>query len=806
MIKTLQPHQLYFPCKDDFLTLIGQKITHNNHALIGQKRAEEALSMGLTMKADGFNVFVSGEDRTGKLAAVRMFLEEMKGSEPVPDDWCYVHHFSDPYQPKKLNLPPGRATEFKKDMKKLIHEALQSMIQVFESEEYASKKEEISHKYDDQFSALTEKINTEAEKESLMLKQTPWEIFTVPVKEGKPITDKDFDDLPETEKTAIRAKEAHFAEEMNNVLKQKRKMEKQVISDLSKLESEVAAFAISELVKEMESKYQRFPDVVDYLHIVRDDILTNLGEFLLSHKGKQSPYRENEFLRRYEVNVLVDNAKQAGAPVVLEINPTYNNLIGRVEKESVMGSLVTDFTMIRKGSLHLANGGYLILRAKELFQNMFSWEAIKRAIRNKEIAIEDPSDQLGFLTTKSLKPEPIPLHLKIILVGSPLYYHLLYALDSDFKNLFKVKVDFNIEMERNEENAMGYVTYFKSLCEKENLGTPDADAFKKLIEIGSRMSEDQGKLSTRFDQIADLLREAAHYAKEEGKNNVSRIHLQKASEKKLYRSNLVQQKIIEMISKNEILINTSGKKTGQINALSVIDMGDILFGKPNRITCSLNLGKAGVVAIEREAEMSGPIHTKGVLILTGYLAERYFQDKPVSLSARLVFEQSYAEIEGDSASSTELYALLSSISQLPLKQGIAVTGSVNQKGEIQSVGGINEKIEGYFELCKLIGLNGEQGVIIPASNVHHLMLKQEIIDAVEAKQFTVWSVDFIDDGIEILTGIPAGNTDQEGTVNYLVNKALQSFSLKMKDFEDPGVNGSEKTGFQKEWISDVVMK
>ena len=806
MIKILGADALRNACNDDLLEL--QKIAEasNDQALIGQKRAEEALKLGLGIKADGFNVFVSGDDGTGKLTAVKLFLEKKVKTEPVPGDWCYVNDFQDAYQPKRLFLPVGHANMLKKNMKALIHETVQSLMKVFESEEYAKRRQEISDKHQQQQIALSAIVDQKAAKESLVIKQTPWEIYTVAVQNGEPITDEAFEALPEDEKKKIADIQTGFADEVASMLKEQRRLEKEAVAAFEKLETEVASFAINTLIDEIKTKYATFPEVVAYLQSVRDDILSNLGAFLISHKESFAGgnNKANNYLSRYEVNALVDNSGQTGAPIIIETNPTYNNLIGRVEKESVMGSLVTDFTMIRKGSLHQANGGYLIIRAAELFKNYFSWEALKRAIRNKEILIEEAMDQLGYLTTKSLKPQAIPLQVKVILVGSPYYYHVLYAIDNEFKNLFKVKVDFNAEMERNPENTASYIRFLNTLGIKEPIGKPDAEAMKKIIEYGSRLAEDQGKLSTRFGRIADLLREANHYALDEQSAVISGRHIQMAVEKKAYRSNLIQEKINEMVQEKQILIDIKGSKTGQVNALSVIDMGDLMFGKPNRITCSINLGKAGIVAIEREAELSGPIHTKGVLILTGYLAEKFFQDKPVSLSARLVFEQSYSEVEGDSASSTELYALLSGLAKLPIKQGIAVTGSVNQKGEVQAIGGINEKIEGYFELCKLIGLNGEQGVMIPSSNARQLMLKEDILEAVRQHQFKIWTVETIDDGIEILTGIRAGTIEEEGTVNGMVNKVLKGFSERMKSFADGGEDESARQNGQVHWVSDIA--
>lgn len=805
MIKQLQPTDLRKTCALETLEALTNHMIVSPRNIIGQQRAEKALELGLGIKAEGFNVYVSGPQGSGKLTAVKSFLETAAENEPTPFDWCYVNNFEDAYQPTKISLPPGRGLELKKDMKNLVHESLQALMKVFESEDYAKRRQAITDKFEEQQSNLTSTITDKAASESLLIKQTPWEVFTIPLRNGEPMNDKEFNRLPEKEQEAIRKKQESFAEEIKNVLQQTRKLEKEAQKEYTKLDNELAGYAITALIREIEEEYRQLPEVLAYLKNVKNDILNNLSEFLLSQKPAQGlPIAKgSDFLKRYEVNVLIDNTRQKGAPIVIERNPTYNNLIGRVEKESMMGTLVTDFTMIRKGSLHSANGGYLIIRAEELFKNYFSWEALKRAIRNKEIMIEEATDQLGYMTTKTLKPESIPLHVKVILVGNAWYYHLLYALDNDFKILFKVRADFDPEMDRTPENTGNYMHFARVISEKEQLLKPDTAALAKVIEYGARLAEDKEKLSTRFDEIADILREANQYAAQSNAPQISGTHIQKAIEEKLYRSNLIQQKYNDMIRQQQILVDITGTKTGQVNGLSVISMGDITFGKPSRITCSINLGKSGIIAVEREAELSGPIHTKGVLILSGYLGAQFFQDKPVSLSARLVFEQSYGEVEGDSASSTELYALLSSLAKLPIKQGIAVTGSINQRGEVQAIGGVNEKIEGYFELCKIVGLNGEQGVIIPAANTRNLMLKEDITEAVRNNQFHIWSVDTVEDGIEILTGVKAGSLTEKDTVFYRVNQMLLEYAFKMREFEGDAEE-TTKPNSQDKWVSSVV--
>lgn len=806
MIAELHPTLLRKPCVSD-LQIPDHISNILPDELIDQQRAEEALKMGLKIKSDGFNVFASGDEGTGKMTAVKSYLEKWVNNEPAPNDWCYVYNFKDPYQPTKLKLPAGLGSQLKNDMKLLITDTTQFLIKTFESEIYTNKRQSIKDKYDKQQAELTLSINEKAEKESLLIKQTPMEVYTIPLKKGEIMTDLEFDKLPLAEKQLIQEKQTRFTNEMDYALKQQRILEKEMGKEFKKLENEIATLAITEITDDICSKYKDIPDVVDYLKNVKNDILENLTDFMLAQKEKfeELSIRENEFSKRYQINVLVDNGNQKGSPIIIESNPTYINLLGSVEKESMMGSLITDFTMIRKGSLHKANGGYLIIKVSEILKNFFSWEALKRSLRNKEIIIEDIGEQLGYLTTKTLKPDPIPLQVKVILVGHPIYYHYLYEYDNDFKSLFKVKAEFNSEMDRTTENSSNYIYFFIRLAEKENMLPPELEALKKLEEFSARFTEDQNKLSMRFSKIADVLREANHYAIVENLSSVTKMQIEKAIEKRIYRSNLIAEKINEMIVKKHILIELTGKRIGQANALSIIEMGDIMIGKPSKITCTINIGKEGVITVEREAELSGPIHTKGVLILNGYLAEHYFQDKPVSLSARLVFEQSYGEIDGDSASSTELYVLLSALSKLPIQQGIAITGSVNQKGEIQSIGGINEKIEGYFEVCKIIGLNGEQGIMIPSSNIQNLMLKEDVIEAVRQNKFKIWAIDTIDDGMEVLTGLHSGSIEEEGSIKWMINKTLMEYSETLKEFtleEDE----EEDTNTNQQWVSDVVMK
>lgn len=782
----LTPEAVRKSCDTSIVTnfITTQKETTNG--IIGQNRATRALQFGLGIWAEGFNIYVSGTDGTGKLTAVKKFIEEPASKEPVPSDWCYVHNFKDAYQPAHLQLPAGRAKEFKQDVHDLIAEARSTLIKAFEHDDFIKRKQAIADTLEQKQDKLFDDLSERAAEDSIMIEETPGNIMTVPMRNGKRMSDEQFNKLSEEQQAQIRKLQEKYVDQIKSVLREARQQEREANAELIKLEKEVASFAINSLIEEVEEKYATVPDVIKHLAAIREDILGNLAAFLRHERpGPEviiGGIQESSFTKRYEVNVLVDNSALKGAPVVVELNPTYNNLTGRVEKESMMGGWITDHTLIRKGSLHAANGGFLIIRVEDLFKNAFSWESLKRALKNKEAVIEEAGDQWGLFTTKTLKPASIPLKIKVVLIGNPLFYTLLYTYDPDFRELFKVKADFDTSMERTESNLGDYVNFCFTVCKKENLAPLNATAIVKIIEYGSRLAEDQNKLSTRFSDIADVVREANHYAKLEQAVEINTVHIQKAIEERKYRSSLIQEKLNEMFSRNQILIDTSGKKVGQVNGLTVISLGDIEFGIPARITCSTSLGKEGIVAIEREAELSGPIHTKGVMILGGYLSEKFVQEKPISLGARIVFEQSYGEIDGDSASSSELYALLSSLSDVPIKQGIAVTGSVNQKGQVQAIGGVNEKIEGYYEICKRLGWNQEQGVIIPSSNVQNLMLKEEVQEAVRQGRFKIWAIDSIDEGIEILTNYKYGSPNESGTISYLVNKKLNEYATRMRAF------------------------
>lgn len=798
----LKPEQLRRTYQPHLLPTVEKTGQNHVKSIIGQERAVKALQFGLGNKGQGFNIFVAGVPGTGKQTAIRHFLQDLAQQEPSPGDWCYVNNFADSYQPRRLSLPKGQARVFRNDVHQYVNNARTALLKVFESEEYTRKRENIIQKLRDEEAGIFEVLSNKAYEDHFIIQRTPLEIIAVPVVDGRPMTDKEFIELSQEKQEAILKKQESFKDELRQTARKFKELERQTDQLLFDLETKVATTTLDDLLEDISGKYEAQEGAIGFLNDLKSDILEYLHEFIqfkAGNNGEDAPLqvkRNGNVPRRYEVNVVVDNSKTEGAPIVLELNPTYNNLFGKIEKESVMGNWVTDFTLIRSGALHASNGGYLILPATEVLRSYFSWDSLKRALRNGEIVIEEPGEQLGFLTTKSLKPDPIPLQVQIILIGSPLVYFLLYEYDEDFRELFKVKADFDTTMVCSDENVADFCAFIQNVCKEEKLLPPDAGGMGKLLEYSHRKAEDQDKLAIRFGEIIDLIKEAHHYARKDNAAQIGPEHIRQASAERLYRSNLWQDKIQEMIQKKIIFIDVAGAKTGQVNGISVTSLGDASFGRPNRITASVSAGGAGIIDLEREAELGGPVHTKGVLILSGYIAELFGQDKVISLSAQLVFEQSYSEIEGDSASSAELYALLSGLSGLPLRQDIAVTGSVNQKGEIQAVGGINEKIEGFFDVCRLTGLTGDQGVLIPASNEKNLMLKEEVVDAVREGKFHIWSVRTIGEGIELLTGLKAGKSaDPEKTrfepdsVFDRVDKRLEEFCQILRQTAPPRLAG-----------------
>jgi lon-related putative ATP-dependent protease len=794
MMRELSVEELYRVCDPDSIPWESSQEVNRLEAIVGQDRAVKAMKFGLGIKDKGFNIYVSGVPGTGRTTAIKQFIEEIAAHQPAPPDWCYVNNFQDSAHPNAIQLPAGRAVEFQKDMEALGREAIQAVRNAFESDEYSSLKEQTVQGLQERKAQILERVNEQARQADFLLQASPMGLMTIPLRDGKPLEEKDFMQLSQAEKDEIVEKRQRVQELLQTALRQGRAIDREAATALQKMDREVAGFAISQMIEEMQEKYQDVDEVGDYIAQVRDDILDNLA--LVKEEDGEEPAQpaaplppragRKPLLKKYSVNVLVDHSQLKGAPVVVELNPTHPNLFGKIEQEAQFGALVTDFTLIRCGSLHLANGGYLVLPLTELLNNPFAWDSLKRALANQKIVVEEIAEKLGF-ATRSLRPEPIPLNVKVVLIGLPHLFSLLQKVDEQFDELFKVKADFDTVMARTSEHTAEYVAFASTLCDNNGLKHLDRGALARVVEAGSRIAEDQSRLTTRFRDLSDIIHEANYYAGQEGASLIGAAHIRKALSERYDRSSLVKERICEMIQRGVLKIDSRGEKTGQVNGLSVFELDDIAFGQPNRITVSVALGREGLVNIEREAKLSGPIHTKGVMILSGYLAEKFAQDKPLSLSARLVFEQSYSGVEGDSASSTELYALLSALSRVPIRQSIAVTGSVNQKGEVQAIGGVNAKIEGYFDVCQALGLNGAQGVMIPESNTPQLMLKDEVLEAVRQGKFHVWAVSTIEEGIQVLTGVPAGKrlesgAYEEGSVFARVDQRLRDMAKKISEF------------------------
>ncbi|MCL4534426.1 MAG: AAA family ATPase [Bacteroidetes bacterium] len=794
MVDQLPIEQLRRTIDPDSLGITGTADIQPREGIVGQDRALHALRFGLGIREPGFNIYVSGMPGTGRTAAVKAYLEEIAKGGEAPPDWCYVNNFKDQYRPRAIKLPPGKGKVFQSDVKRLIETIRREVPRVFDSEPYATQREQLGTELNRQREAIVNATNTRAQQQGFAIQATPVGLALVPLKNGRPYTDEEMAALSPRDREALSRKQQALEEEIHTSMRQLRAIEKTAMERLENFDREVALASVGALVTDLAEDYQDNPAILEYFQDLQNDIVENIGQF----RAEGTPTPEGPFqaqvpwlrelaFRKYEVNVIVDNTGRTGAPVVMEFNPAYTYLFGRIEREAQFGALVTDLTLIRPGSLHQANGGYLVCDIEDVLRNPFSWDGLKRALRDGNITIEEPGEKLGFVVTKSLMPEPIPLSAKVLVIGNPMLYQMLFGMDEEFKHLFKVKADFDTQMDLTPENARAYVASLCAVCHKEHLPNFDIGAVVKLLEQSSRLAEDQKKLSTRFSEITDIMREASYWAGQDNKSVVEAPHVQRAIEERLYRSNLIEERIREMMARDIIKIDTAGSVVGQVNGLAVVGMGDFAFGRPSRITAALGVGREGVVDIEREVKMGGPIHTKGVLILGGFLTNRFAQDKPLTVNARLVFEQSYEGIEGDSASSTELYALLSRLSGVPIKQSFAVTGSVNQWGEVQAIGGVNEKIEGYFSVCKVKGLTGDQGVVVPASNAEHLMLKEEVLEAASKGLFHIYAVKTIDEGIEVLTGVPAGERGADGkypvgTINYLVDQKLRSLGQSLREF------------------------
>ena len=795
MPKSLGVDELYRCCDGTVLSFETTEELPPLTGTIGQARALDAIDFGLSLESAGFNIFLLGENGTGKKSAIKSILEKQSLTRTVPSDWCYVYNFRNPDNPLAISLDPGQATVFQKDMDELIKVLRVDIPKIFESKEYERHKSRIVEEFQKKQKEFFNGLEGEAQEKGFSIRKTVSGLIIVPIKKtGDPLTEEEFEALDAESKTKIEEIGKALQEKLDDVVRAVREGEKVMKELLLKLERDAALASVGHLIHDLKEKYKEKVKIVAYLDAVMEDILDHLEDFKTSEE--QAPplpfmkmQKAEPTFTRYSVNVLVSNRDLKGAPCIFESNPTYYNLFGNIEHKFQYGIAVTDFSMIKAGSLHRANGGYIVIDVLDLLRNLFSYDALKRAIRNGEIKTEDVWEQYRLISTTTLKPEAIPLDVKVILIGSPSLYYLMYNLDEEYRELFKVKADFDSRMERSGENIHMYALFISALCGEEKLRHFDRTGVAKVVEYGSRLSEHQEKLSARFSDVADLIREASYWAKVAGSDVVKIEHVEQALEKRIYRSNRIEERLREMTAEGVLIVDTSGEKVGQVNGLAVLSLGDYSFGKPSRITASTYIGKAGVVNIERETKMSGKIHEKAILILTHYLGSTYAVKKSISLSASITFEQLYDMVEGDSATCAELYALLSSIAGVPLKQCFAVTGSMDQNGLVQPIGGVNEKIEGFFELCKLRGLDGSHGVVIPRRNVKNLMLKKEVVDAVREQKFSIYPIDFIDEGLEILTGMTTGErggdgTYPEGTVNFLVAKRLTEIAEALKEKKD----------------------
>ena len=758
--------------------------------IIGQDRAIRAIQLALEMDFSGYNIFVTGQGGTGRTTIVQGLLHKYAKDKGEPDDWCYVYNFKDPDSPQNLSLPPRRGTEFQKDMDKLINTLKNEIKKAFSDKKYENQKLSILNKHNDEKRKLLEHLNKEASDLKVQIQSTPTGFQTVVLKDNKPLSAEQYESLTDQEKQDITDRIQQMENKISEAVRSIAHMEMEVQKALLKLDELVARFVVEQFMIGIKDKYKAFDQVINYLEEVTADVITHINNFLGDGEKEQRPnveiFKQDPF-KRYKVNVVVDNSQLDGAPVIFEANPTYHNLFGRIEKQSEYGTYVTDFTMIKAGSLLKANGGYLITDALQLVRNPYVYDALKRAIRNHEIRIEDVTELFGISPVSTLKPNPIPLNVKIVLIGRAGLYSLLQAYDEDFSRIFKVRADFDYETDSTKKAIHQYAQFIKRVIDQEDLLPFDRSAVQEILTYGTRLVEDKEKLSLKFGALTRVIRETAYWVKKDNQKIAKNIHVKKAITEYEYRHSLVEEKIQELIERDIYKIITDGNQVGQINGLSVYQLGDYTFGRPHRITAKTYIGNENVVHIERKARLSGKIHDKGVYVLSGFFNWKFGEYIPLSFSASLAFEQSYSTIDGDSASSTELYALISSLSGVPIKQGIAVTGSVNQNGEVQAIGGVNEKIEGYFKVCKAKGLNGSQGVMIPKSNLDHLILKDEVIEAVKKNKFNIWAVDTIEDGLKILTGEKVGRRNKSGkfpknTIFFKVEETLREFTRRNDEY------------------------
>ena len=795
-VKALEPAQLCQRCDPaqfDFKTT--EDLEHLS-AFIGQPRAMSALEFGVGIRQKGYNIFAFGPEGIGKENLVRKTFEAVAADEPVPSDWCYVQDFEQHHKPRALELPPGKGAEFKTDMEQFVEDLQNALPVTFESEEYRDRLQEIQQSLNERQESALGELRSRAELKELAVLRTPSGLAIAPVRDGEVISPEEFQEMPAEQREKLEKDIDDLQEELETMLAIVPSWQRELREKITNLNREMADVAVGGLIRQLVEDYAELPEIVEHLEAVQQDVVKHVREIIVEGDPSQSPdqpptrgpfaaFGARSAIQRYQVNLLVDHGSSESAPVIYDDNPTFQNLLGRIEHTAQMGALITDFNLIKPGALHRANGGYLIVDARRLLQEPFAWEGLKRALRSEQLRMETPGQVQSIISTVTLDPDPIPLNVKVALLGEPLLYYLLMENDPESRELFRVASDFDDQMDRDSESQMLYARLIGSLASANSLRPLDPGGVARIIEHSSRIIDDGKKLSIQMNHITDLMREADYWAGEAGRDVITSEDVTKAIEAQIFRSDRIKERTQEQIYRETVLIDTDGKHVGQVNGLSVYQFGDFAFGRPSRITARVRMGKGEVLDIEREVDLGGPIHSKGVLILSSFLGSRYSADRQLSLTASLVFEQSYGGVEGDSASSAELYALLSSIAKAPAKQALAVTGSVNQFGRVQAIGGVNEKIEGFFDICSTRGLTGEQGVLIPDSNVQHLMLRDDVVQAVEEGKFHVYPIETIDQGIELLTDMPAGEPDEEGAYpEDSINGKVQARLAKFSDAED----------------------
>ena len=808
--KPLPAQALYRSCDPGQLSFETTESLEDLNETPGQERAVEAIHFATGIEVDGHNVFVLGPPGAGRHTFVRYFLEKIAAGHPTPSDWCYVYNFDDPRQPKTLKLPAGIGKNLRVDIANAIEDAQTAIPAAFESEDFQLQSEAITDEFKEQQEQAFKAVEKMAQERDINLIQTPNGIAFIPMREKEVINPEEFEKLSEEKKDNIHKDIEELTGQLQRVMRAAPKHARKMRQKLRQLEHDVTGLAVTGLIDELRQKYKEIPPVIEHLAGMQADIVDNVSLFLKPADGHGLPAQMREMLhskesaaiRRYAINLLVDRSECEGVPVVFEDKPSFAELIGKIEYEAEFGSLVTNFNLIRPGSLHRANGGYLVLDAAKVLSYPLAWEGLKRAVKSRQLQVRSIGDDIGLVSTVSLEPQPIPLELKVILIGERIHYYLLDRYDPEFSELFKVAADFEDRIDRNQQSVEQRARVLATVIRQENLKHLDRGGMARLVEESSRHAGDNEWLSADIRQSADILREAHYRASHNGNNTIGAADVQQAIDARIHRASRYRDRMQEGILHDILRIDTTGVSVGQVNGLAVMQLGGFSFGRPQRITATVSLGSGKVIDIEREVELGGPLHSKGVLILTGFLGSHYVTDRPLSLSASLVFEQSYGGVDGDSASAAELCVLASALAEVPIKQSLAITGSLDQHGKIQAIGGVNEKIEGFFDICSKRGLSGDQGVLIPLANVRHLMLRGDVIEAVECGQFHVYPVAHVDQCLEILTGIPAGERDENGefpddSVNYKIRERLLGFANQLQAFSKTGQTVEENANARK---------